>query len=64
MIMQIEAYNKDDQVLYIRYPENKRYKYFNVSEYHKKKIQYFIKQRWVAKSIAYIKNFKFERIYI
>jgi len=64
MVIKIEAYNKTDQVLYIRYPEHRRYKYFNVSEYHKKKIEYFINQRWVSKAITYIKNFKYERLYV
>jgi len=63
MIIKIEAYNKSDQILYIRYPENRTYKYFKVSDYHKKKIQYFIRQNWISKAITYIKNFKCERIY-
>lgn len=70
-ILQIEAYNQTDQILYVCFSrENKgivsqiHYKYFNISKYHYDKIRYFISQEWIARAIGYIKHFKYERVMV
>jgi len=62
LMLKIIAYNYTDGILFVEYPNGFRYKYFNISQYHYKKIRYFLIRQWSGRAIAYIKNFKYERI--